>query len=66
MSEGTHNLKAIEIYEKMTFSLNDFVDPNQLLKRKSRHFRQIEEIECTPDGQYALIRCSDVTVLLYR
>ena len=46
--------------------MNDFIDPNQTIKRRGRHFRQIEEIECTPDGQYALIRCSDVAVILYR
>jgi hypothetical protein len=66
--DSSASVQGIEIYEKLTFSLNDFIDSNQqtVVKRRGRHFRQIEEIECTPDGQYALIRCSDVTVILYR
>jgi hypothetical protein len=66
LADSNQYPKEIEIYERMAFSLNDFVDPNQLVKRRGRHFRQIEEVECTPDGQYALLRCSDMTVILYR
>lgn len=66
---------SIDIYEKITFSINDFINSEQQQQhhhnqqhqqKRSRHFRQIESIECTYDGQYALIRCSDGTVLLYR
>ena len=35
-------------------------------RRGGRHLRQIEDISCTADGQYAIIRCSDNAVLLYR
>lgn len=35
-------------------------------RRGGRHLRQMEEVRCTPDGQYAIIRCSDNAVVLYR
>ena len=60
------NLNSIEIYEKITFSINDFIISDQHTQKRSRHFRLIEGVDCTSDGQYALIRCSDGTVLLYR
>ena len=53
-----------------TFSLNNLVsaggNSNAPSRRGGRHLRQIEELQCTPDGQYAIIRCSDNAVLLYR
>lgn len=52
-----------------TFSLSELVSygggqgPS---RRGGRHLRQIEEVQCTSDGQYAIIRCSDNAVVLYR
>jgi hypothetical protein len=49
-----------------TFSLltkSDEVSTNQ--RSRTRHLRQIESISCTSDASYALIICSDNTVLLY-
>lgn len=57
---------SIEIYKKIIFSINDFNNSDNHIQKRSRHFRQIESIECTNDGYYSLIRCSDGTVLLYR
>ncbi len=51
-----------------TFSLNDLNNNSSEFpsRRGGRHLRQIEELRCTPDGQYAIIRCSDNAVVLYR
>lgn len=51
------------IRSTITFSLSTFnVDKD----RSSRHLRQIDQIWCTNDGNYALILCSDNCVFLFR
>ena len=34
--------------------------------KRNRHCRQIKTIRCSRDGKYALVLCSDNSVLLYR
>ena len=58
----------LQVAQIDTFSLSDLdgAGAGGPSRRGGRHLRQIEELRCTPDGQYAIIRCSDNTVVLYR
>lgn len=72
----------LDIREILTFSLTDLTptpDDNPSIaksgaskwangapsRRGGRHLRIIEEVTCS-DGQYAIIRCSDNAVVVYR
>ena len=56
---------VLEIVHVDSFALNDLGNESNR-RRGGRHLRQIEELHCTPDGQYAIMRCSDNAVVLYR
>lgn len=59
------------IVYREVYSLNDFgveggkVGKNNIQRRGGRHLRQIESIHPTNDGNFALIICSDNSILLY-
>jgi hypothetical protein len=59
-------ISQLVISQVDTFSLNELNNFSGLSRRGGRHLRQIEELRCTTDGQYAIIRCSDNAVVIYR
>lgn len=68
--DGTDNSTdmRLEVAQIDTFSLSELSagGGGGLSRRGGRHLRQIVELKCTPDGQYAIILCSDNAVVLYR
>ena len=69
-----------KVTTRIHFSLTDFVTGSitsnsgntsdssggKTAQKASRHLRLISDVSCTPDGAYALVTCSDNSVLLYR
>eukprot|EP01038_Epipyxis_sp_PR26KG_P013275 gene13275-17788_t len=53
------------IYNDLTEEFNSNVLNSKRGTLSNRHLRQIENICCTSDGNYALVTCSDNTILLY-
>eukprot|EP01041_Mallomonas_annulata_P007524 gene7524-15407_t len=58
---------AGKVISTLSFSLSPIEADGSGTKghRKIRHLRQIEDIKCTSDGSYAIVLCSDNTVLMY-